>query len=249
MPENGASHRLPTDRTFDVVVIGGGITGAWTALDCTLRGLSTILVEKADFGGATSMRSSRLLHGGIRYLQQLDFGKVRESARERHFLTQSAPHLVQHVPFVVPTYRNLRQGRAFLYSGMLAYRILTAGCQGARADSAIKVPRDRAISQQRIKSQGLIQDDAITGGRILFETQVQSSERMTLGVIERARESGAVALNYTEMTGYRIFENAVSGIAVRDLTDGSLGEIQAKLVINAAGPWCDHLNRDASLIG
>ena len=193
------------------------------------------------------MRSSRLLHGGIRYLQQLEFGKVRESARERHFLTQSAPHLVQHVPFVVPTYRNLRQGRAFLYSGMLAFRILTAGCQGARAGSAIKVPRDRAISQQRIKSQGLIQDDAITGGRILFETQVQSSERMTLGVIERARESGAVALNYTEMTGYRIFENAVSGIAVRDLTDGSPGEIQAKLVINAAGPWCDHLNRDASL--
>ena len=135
MPENGASHRLPTDRVFDVVVIGGGITGAWTALDCTLRGLSTLLVEKGDFGGATSMRSSRLLHGGIRYLQQLEFGKVRESARERHFLTRSAPHLVQHVPFVVPTYRNLRQGRAFLYSGMLAYRILTVGCQGARAGS------------------------------------------------------------------------------------------------------------------
>ena len=247
MPENGASHRLPTDRAFDVVVIGGGITGAWTALDCTLRGLSTLLVEKADFGSATSMRSSRLLHGGIRYLQQLEFGKVRESARERHFLTRSAPHLVQHVPFVVPTYRNLRQGRAFLYSGMLAYRILTMAIRGAQADSAIKVPRDRAISRQSIKSRGLIQDDAITGGRILFEAQVQSSERMTLGVIERARESGAVALNYMEMTRYRIFENEVSGIAVRDLVDGSLGEIQAKLVINAAGPWCDHLNRDASL--
>ena len=102
MPENGASQRLPTDKSFDVVVVGGGITGAWTALDCTLRGLSTILVEKGDFGGATSMRSSRLLHGGIRYLQQLEFGKVRESARERHFLTRSAPHLVQHIPFVVP---------------------------------------------------------------------------------------------------------------------------------------------------
>ena len=81
MSETGTSDRLPTNKVFDVLVIGGGITGAWTALDCTLRGLSTVLVEKTDFGSATSMRSSRLLHGGIRYLQQLEFGKVRESSR------------------------------------------------------------------------------------------------------------------------------------------------------------------------
>jgi len=247
MPETGASGRLPTDTVFDVLVIGGGITGAWTALDCTLRGLSTILVEKADFGSATSMRSSRLLHGGIRYLQQLEFGKVRESSRERSFLTQSAPHLVEHVPFVVPTYRGIRQGRAFLYSGMLAYRILTLGTHAALRDTATRVPPDRGISRQAIQDQGLIHDEAITGGRILYEAQVHSSERMTLGVIERACASGAVALNYAEIERYQITDNKVRGVWVRDLVHGEASEIRSQIVINAAGPWCDHLNQNASL--
>ncbi|HCK76672.1 MAG TPA: hypothetical protein DHW07_05960 [Gammaproteobacteria bacterium] len=247
MPETGAPSRLPTNQVFDVLVIGGGITGAWTALDCTLRGLSTVLVEKADFGSATSMRSSRLLHGGIRYLQQLEFGKVRESSRERSFLTRSAPHLVKHIPFVVPTYPGIRQGRAFLYSGMLAYRILALGTSAVLRDPATRAPSDRGISRQAIKDQGLIHDEAITGGRILYEAQVHSSERMTLGVIERARASGAVALNYAVMDHYRITDNKVSGVWVRDLIDGEAGEIRSQIVINAAGPWCDHVNQTASL--
>lgn len=247
MSETGVSGRLPTDKGFDVLVIGGGITGAWTALDCTLRGLSTVLVEKADFGSATSMRSSRLLHGGIRYLQQLEFTKVRESSRERSFLTQSAPHLVEHIPFVVPTYPGIRQGRAFLYSGMLAYRALTLGTHAALTDLANRVPRDRGIKRQAIKDQGLIHDEAITGGRILYEAQMHSSERMTLGVIERACASGAIALNYAAMERYRITDNKVSGIWVRDLVNDEVGEIRSQIVINAAGPWCDHLNQSASL--
>ena len=114
MPElNSRSSALP-NQVFDVLIVGGGITGAWIALDCSLRGLSTLLIEKGDFGSATSMRSSRILHGGIRYLQQLEFNKVRESATERSFLTESAPHLVEHVPFIIPTYAGFRKeiGRA-----------------------------------------------------------------------------------------------------------------------------------------
>ena len=108
MTKHGRGAQSLTDQVFDVLVVGGGITGAWTALDCTLRGMSTVLIEKNDFGSAASIRSSRLLHGGIRYLQQLELAKVRESSRERTFLIRCAAHMVEHVPFIVPTYRRLR---------------------------------------------------------------------------------------------------------------------------------------------
>ncbi len=195
MPDVQLSDRQPVKQDFDVLVIGGGITGAWTALDCSLRGLSTILVEIGDFGGATSMRSSRLLHGGIRYLQQLELSKVRESSRERELVAQSAPHMVDFVPFMVPTFSGIQRGRAFLHAGMLAYRALTMGTHSASKDPALKIPNDHHISRSEIQRHGIHSKEKMTGGRILYEAQVQSSERMTFEVINRARAEGAVALN------------------------------------------------------
>ena len=114
-------------QRFDVLVIGGGITGAWTALDCALRGLSVALIERADFGSRTSAASSKLLHGGIRYLQQFQFSKVRESAMERASYLRVAPQLSHALPFLVPTYSNFKQGRFFLGGGMALYQMLCSG--------------------------------------------------------------------------------------------------------------------------
>ena len=247
MPELSLSTNRVPNQVFDVLVIGGGITGAWIALDCSLRGLSTVLIEKGDFGSATSMRSSRILHGGIRYLQQLEFNKVRESSKERSFLTESAPHMVEHVPFIVPTYPGFRKGHAFLYAGMLAYRLLTSGTQAILSDSSTRVPRDRAIGQEEIGRDGRIGSDDMTGGRILYEAQIQSTERMTLGVIEKARAHGALTLNYMEMLAYSVQDKRVSGVSARDLVTSETLEVRSRLVINAAGPWCDQVNNDESL--
>lgn len=247
MPDVQLSDRQPVKQDFDVLVIGGGITGAWTALDCSLRGLSTILVEIGDFGGATSMRSSRLLHGGIRYLQQLELRKVRESSRERELVAQSAPHMVDFVPFMVPTFSGIQRGRAFLHAGMLAYRALTMGTHSASKDPALKIPSDHRISRSEIQRHGILSKEKITGGRILYEAQVQSSERMTFEVINRARAEGAVALNYMAVQRYIKTGDQVEGVVAKDLVSGNTLDLKARIVINAAGPWCDSLNDNASL--
>ena len=245
----GMRHHAGADpeQVFDVLIIGGGITGAWTALDCSLRGMSTALIEKNDFGSATSMRSSRLLHGGIRYLQQLELAKVRESSRERAFLIRCAPHMVEHLPFIVPTYRGLRQGRGFLFSGMLAYRLLTLGTQAPLTDPATRIPADKALSREQTLAEGLLNSERITGGRVLYEAQMHSSERMTFSVIDTARAFGATTLNYVAMENYCITDHKVTGVQIRNHGSGESNRIQARLVINAAGPWCDSLNQPASL--
>ena len=114
-------------QQFDVCIVGGGISGAWLALHCAQSGLTTALIEKGDFASQTSSSSSKLLHGGIRYLQQFQFGKVRESAIERAHYIYAAPHLSTAVPFAVPTYRDFQRSKTFLRSGMLAYKSLCFG--------------------------------------------------------------------------------------------------------------------------
>lgn len=233
--------QLP-NRAFDVIVIGGGITGAWITLDCTLRGLSTLLIEKDDFGGATSMRSSRILHGGIRYLQQLDLPKVKESSQERSFLIESAPHMITQVPFIVPTYSGFRRGGAFLYAGMLAYRLLTRHTQRVITDPANRIPPDRAMSREEILSQSRVNANGLTGGRVLYEAQLKSSERMTFSVIKSAAQHGATAMNYVSADRYFYDAKTVAGVVVTDRTTSKTGTIRSRLVINATGPWCDQLN-------
>jgi len=124
-----------SEREFDVLVVGAGITGACLACDAARRGLSVAIIDKGDFGAATSAASSKLLHGGLRYMQQLRFGKVRESAFERMYFQNLAPHLAHWVPFVVPTYRQPSKSKALLAAGMIAYEAIVYGQQ--------KVLRDR----------------------------------------------------------------------------------------------------------
>ena len=230
------------ERTvFDVVIIGGGITGACLAHDAALRGLAVALVERNDFGGATSAASSKILHGGIRYLQQIRFEKVRESARERNRLRRIAPHLVRWVPFLVPTERTLSRGRWLLSSGMAVYALL--GGADESGDEA-PVPSGTYLDRRALEREApmLAAGGRFTGAIVLNECQLHSSERMTLAFLKTAVKHGAVVANYVASEGLLREGPRVVGVRARDTGCGGEVRIRARSTVNAAGPWLPALN-------
>lgn len=230
------------DRTrFDVVVIGGGITGACLAHDAALRGLSVALIERGDFGGATSAASSRLLHGGIRYLQQLRLDKVRESAQERTHLRRIAPHLVRWVPFLVPTERSLARGRWLLAGGMALYALL-GGADESGGD--FRVPSGTYLGRTALgrEAPALAADSRFDGAFVLNECHLHSSERMTLAFLKTAVAHGAVVANYMACHGLLREGERVAGVRARDVEGGDEIRIRATVTVNAAGPWLPGLN-------
>jgi glycerol-3-phosphate dehydrogenase len=208
---------------FDVLVIGGGITGAGIALDAAARGLSVALVEKDDFAAGTSGRSSRLVHGGLRYLEHGDFGLVRESLRERGILRRLAPHLVRPVPMYMLA-GDLRH-RAMYRAGLTGYELLAAG---------------RNVGYHRSVSAGQVAA-AIPGlgmesrGFRYFECQADDA-RLTIEVARTAQASGALLANHARVTGL-LGGARVTGAAVADEMTGQRFEVRARAVVNAAGVW------------
>ncbi|MDJ0955812.1 MAG: glycerol-3-phosphate dehydrogenase/oxidase [Arenicellales bacterium] len=240
-------HRRLTElrsEHFDVLVIGGGITGAWIALDCTSRGLSVAIIDKQDFGAGTSAKSSKLIHGGIRYLQQLRLDKVRESALERAYYHRSAPHLTHFVPFIVPTYRSWGKGRGLMAAGMTLYRLLCLGEDKVTGDPAKSVPAPYYLSRSEILEQLPLSDPGLSGAVIYYESHMESSERMTLAVLETAHDMGTACANYVRAHGL-VMESGktVIGVRAEDTESGDDFEIRARLTINATGPWISDLNR------
>ncbi len=230
------------ERTvFDVVIIGGGITGACLAHDAALRGLTVALVERGDFGAATSAASSKILHGGIRYLQQIRFDKVRESARERSALRRMAPHLVRWMPFLVPTERTLARGRWLLSSGMALYALL-GGADESDEDLGVRSGAylDRAALEREAPL--LTAGGRFTGAFVLNECHLHSSERMTLAFLKTAVRHGAVIANYVASEGLLRDGTRVVGVRARDAGCGDEVRIRARMTINAAGPWVPGLN-------
>ncbi|MDH3464887.1 MAG: glycerol-3-phosphate dehydrogenase/oxidase [Gammaproteobacteria bacterium] len=223
--------------SFDVLVIGGGISGAWIALDCALRGMRVALIDKADFGGATSAASSKLLHGGIRYLQQLNFAKVRQSALERANYLVVAPHLSHFVPFLVPTYSNLRQGKLLLRSALAFYAMLCSGENRRVIDHAKRVPRATTCSAAEVLERIPFRDKSMSGGVVFYESHMESAERMTLAVISQAYRHGVIVANYVEVTGLLEHNGRIHGVSCTDVDGGDAMEIRAALTVNAAGPW------------
>jgi len=246
-------------RQYDVLIVGGGITGACLAFDASLRGLTVALIDKGDFGEATSAASSKLLHGGLRYLQQLRFSKVRESARERIYFQNLAPHLTHYVPFVVPTYRGLSKGKTLLDAGLLLYRILCAGQARLLRDPAKRVPRGCRLAYPQVLARipGLA-SASLTGGRLFYESHMRSSERMTMAFVDSAARAGAVVANYIVAERFLVVGDRVVGVEATDRVSDSAGgessadtstgsrpgafEIRASVVVNAAGPWIQRLN-------
>jgi glycerol-3-phosphate dehydrogenase len=232
-------------RKFDVLVVGGGITGACLAHDAALRGLSVALVERGDFASATSSASSKLLHGGVRYLQQIELRKVRESAFESACFQRIAPHLSRWVPFLVPTDRSLARGRTVMRAAMAVYEALTIGRDRGIDDPAKKAPAnfylDRSALLERVPL--LAGRRELSGAQVLYESHMYNSERMVLAFLKAAAQNGAVVGNYFSLVGFLQENGAVAGGSVRDGLTGETFPVRAKVVANAAGPWIAALNR------
>ncbi|MDP6410183.1 MAG: glycerol-3-phosphate dehydrogenase/oxidase [Planctomycetota bacterium] len=219
-------------RRVDLLVIGGGITGAGIALDAATRGLGTALVDKGDFTSGTSSRSSKLIHGGLRYLRQGQWRTTVESSRERATLQRLAPHLVEDLPFLLPIDGGLRK-RLVLGTGMWLYE--RAGGHGSRGGYR-HLDRARALEQ-------LPALPPTDRGGFLFHDARADDCRLTLHVLKGAVSAGCTALNHVRVEELHHTAGRIDGACVRDLRGGRKGRIEARAVINATGVWCDELRR------
>ena len=228
-------------REFDVVIVGGGIYGAAVLREAALRGLSAALVEQGDFCGATSANSLKTIHGGLRYLQQLDLVRMRQSIFERRALLRTAPHLVLPLPCLMPTLRAPMKSRAAMFAAMLANDIISCdrnrGCDPART-----LGRGRVISKAEcLEIVPGLPPGPVTGGAVWNDASAYSTERVVLAMVTSAVAEGGQAANHVGCSGFLSRGTNVAGIRATDRLTGQELEIRARLVINAAGPWADHL--------
>jgi glycerol-3-phosphate dehydrogenase len=219
-------------ETFDLVVIGGGITGAWIALDAATRGLSVGLVEQGDFASGASSRSSRFVHGGLRYLRYRHFSLVRESLRERGLLLRLAPHLVRPFPFLLPVYRGSSDSALLLRIGLSGYELL-AGKLG--------IGRYRARSKKQLmQEEPALRTDGLQIGLQYYDA-VTNDSRLTLAVLLGAIDRGAAAANYVQAIAWEIAGGRVAAVNCREMTTGAELTVRGRVIISAGGPWTDEL--------
>lgn len=225
---------------YDVVVIGGGINGAGIARDAALRGMRVLLLEQDDFGSGTSSWSSRLIHGGLRYLEYGEIPLVFESLHERARLRKNAAHLVKRLRINIPVYRNSKRGMLLIRLGMIAYDLLSFGksSPGHRMQS-----RDELLREEPgLCAEGLL------GGAQYYDAQVTFAERLVLENVIAANESGADVRNHCPVVGIEVRDGAVESLRFVDPQTGGEVAVAAKVIINAAGPWVDRVlatvNRD-----
>lgn len=218
---------------YDLVIIGGGINGAGVARDAALRGLRVILLEKGDFGSGTSSWSSRLIHGGLRYLEYAELSLVYESLHERRRLRQIASHLIHPIRINIPIYDHSRRGPSLIRLGMIAYDLLSI---------KKSLPRHRMLDRDELLGEvpGL-NSEGLRGGAQYYDAQVTFAERLVLENVLAAAEAGAVPLNYSPVVS--IGPPDRSGLVVHYLDNGSGEErrVKCRLVVNAAGPWVDRV--------
>jgi glycerol-3-phosphate dehydrogenase len=219
-----------TSETFDVLIVGGGINGAGIARDTTLRGLRTALVERDDFGSGTSSRSSRLVHGGVRYLEHGHLHLVFESSRERRTLMRIAPHLVRPLRFMWPVYRGSRIPLWKLMAGLFIYDAL-AVFRNVESHHRLDV-RDILALEPSLRR------DDLVGGAEYYDASTDDA-RLTLANIIAAEERGAVAMNHVAVVRLVREGNRVVGAVVRDEVEGSEATVRASVVVNATGAWTD----------
>ena len=227
------------EATFDAVVIGGGMAGAGVARDLALRGASVALFEKGDFASGTSSKSSKLIHGGLRYLELADFRLVRESLREKKTLERLAPHLVRPLPFLVPVYRGSKRGLITVRIGMWLYDLLTPGKQTERFRV---VPPVEALALEPS-----IQAADLRGAGYYFDDLLLFPERLCLENALSAARHGARVHNYCEVEEVTRGASGLDGVRVRDLLTGQGHAVRAPVLVNCAGPWVDRLRELAGM--
>ncbi len=229
---------------YDVIIIGGGINGAGVARDAALRGLNTILVEKNDFASGSSSWSTRLIHGGLRYLEYFEFPLVRESLKEREVLLHTAPHLVNPLQLTIPIYRDRSRPYWKIWAGMILYDVFSF-------DKTLPVHRmlPKAKFQQLFRS---LDGENLVGGSQYYDGQVTLAERLCLENIISAQNAGAIALNYVEVTELPIKDSRITDVICKDKLTGESFTISGSadaVIINTAGPWIDKVCQLGSKAG
>jgi glycerol-3-phosphate dehydrogenase len=221
---------------FDLIVVGGGINGTAIAREAALRGIKTALVERDDLSSATSAWNSRLVHGGLRYLENLEIRLVRESLRDREWLIRNAPHLVRPLPIIVPFLPGSKRPAWLLRLGMIAYDVLSF-------DKSL--PRHKILNRRKLRllAPGVA---GAAGGARYYDAQVTYAERLSVENALQAAGAGAAILTHTSAEKLLIDNGQARGVAVRDVIDGSTAELSASVIINATGPWVDSLLAEAT---
>ncbi len=226
---------------FDLLVIGGGATGCGIALDAAARGLKTAQVEKGDFASGTSSKSTKLIHGGLRYLKQLDIGLVRETGTERAIVHRLAPHLVLPEKMLMPLIEGGTYGKWSTSFGLMVYDMLA---QVEKEDRRKMLSKEEALELEP-----LLHAEGLKGGGYYAEYRTDDA-RLTIELIKTAAHFGALAINYCPAVEFLYEEEKVVGVMAEDYLAGDRFAIRAKKVVSAAGPWVDRLrNKDGSLSG
>lgn len=229
------------EEVFDLIVIGGGVTGCGIALDAASRGLKTVVLEKEDFASGTSSKSTKLIHGGLRYLKQLDFALVRETGTERAIVHRLAPHLVLPEKMLMPLVKGGTYGYWGTSIGLTVYDIL-AGVSGD--DRRKMVSKKKALAIEP-----LLDEKNLKGGGFYAEYRTDDA-RLTIELMKTAVRYGATALNYCQVEELLYKDNKVVGVKCTNLLDGSALQVRAKTVVSAGGPWVDIIRKkDKSLKG
>lgn len=224
---------LQSGAPYDLLVIGGGIYGAWTAYDAALRGLKVALVEKFDWGSGTSSASSKLIHGGLRYLEHFEFQLVRHALAERRVLTDIAPHLVRPLRFMVPVWKGARAGMFKLSAGLTLYDFLAGRDQ--------PVARHKSYSKSRLlQLHPYLRESGLKGGLSYGDCQ-EDDARMTLAVVAAAQQAGVIVANRLAATALSKHGPNIVGARLHDLIGGGRFDLQAAAVVVAAGPWAHTL--------
>ena len=227
------------NESFDLLIIGGGITGACVARDASLRGLKVALIEKNDFAGATSAHNSKLVHGGLRYLRNFEFGLVRESLKERRIWQRSAPHLVHPLPFLVPSYGGGLKARATLRAGLTLYDLLSFD-KSWLDDPAQRLPNHSWLNRtEALAAEPILDGPGFEGALQYYDAQMYSPERLALECLIEADENGAAIANYVSGGKLLNRDGRIEGCEAQDGEHGQAFEIRARTTLIAAGPWAD----------
>jgi glycerol-3-phosphate dehydrogenase len=217
---------------FDVAVVGGGMIGTGVARDAAMRGLKTILFEKEDFCYGTSGRSSRMIHGGLRYLASYDLGLVREGLREREILLRLAPHLVHPLKFLIPIYGGFLH-KMKLKIGMILYDLLSY-------DKSL--PSHKSLNKgQVLETEPALADNGLRGAYVYYDSQIALTERLCMENVVSAQSHGALLLNHAKVVELVKQGDAVSGVKVEDVLSGKTVQFRSRLVVNVGGPWLDEV--------
>ena len=227
------------NETFDLLIVGGGITGACVARDAARRGLKVALVEKNDFAGATSAHNSKLVHGGLRYLRNFELGLVRESLKERRIWQRIAPHLVHPLPFLVPLYGGGWKARATLSAGLTLYDVLSfdkawLDDPDQQLHNHAWLGRDKALAQEPV-----LDGPGFEGAFRYHDAQMYAPERLALECLLDADDAGAALANYVAAETLLLRNGRAEGCTVRDVFGAAAFDVRAKATLVAAGPWAD----------